>query len=283
MVLESLMNPFSAKHKPWEMFFLGFFYLTIGVFLSMWVFAKYASLVMITLTVLALGPLLYTTMKSEEQFDCDLDNEKSILIEHSKSFSFLMWLFVGITIACAFWYLALPEKTAGGLFNIQSETITSINSRITGLSIDYFQIFTKIFMNNFKVLIFCVLFAFIYGVGSIFILTWNASVIGVAMGNFFRSHFAIYASAIGIVKVAGYFHIGSLSVLRYTLHGIPEVLAYFVGGMAGGIISVAIINHDFGTKNFEKILLDASDLVLMSVGLLLFAALLEVFVTPIFF
>jgi uncharacterized membrane protein SpoIIM required for sporulation len=108
-------------------------------------------------------------------------------------------------------------------------------------------------------------------------------VIGVAIGNFFRTHFSAYATAAGLVKLAGYLHIGSLSLLRYALHGFPEILAYFVGGLAGGIISVAVIKHDFGTKTFEKILLDSSDLIIISLAMLLLAALIEVFVTPMVF
>jgi len=193
-------------------------------------------------------------------------------------------MFLGVTLSVAMWYIVLPAKTASPLFTIQTETISSINSNITGLiSINHLSVLTKIFLNNVKVLIFCILFAFIYGMGAIFILIWNASVIGVAIGNFFRTHFAQYATAAGLVKIAGYFHIGGLSLARYIIHGAPEILAYFVGGLAGGIISVAIINHDFGTKNFEKILLDSSDLIIISVSMLFMASLLEVFVTPIFF
>jgi len=142
---------------------------------------------------------------------------------------------------------------------------------------------SKIFLNKIKVLIFCILFSFLYGSGGIFILMWNASVIGVALGNFFRSRLAEAVSAVGFSQVASYFYITSLSILRYAIHGIPEIVAYIVAGLAGGIISVAVIRHDFGTKNFEKILLDASDLILIAIFVLFAAALLEVYVTPLFF
>ena len=69
-------------------------------------------------------------------------------------------------------------------------------------------------------------------------------------------------------------------MLRYLVHGIPEILAYFVAALAGGIISVAIIRKDYKTKSFQRILLDVSDPVLLSVLILFIAALLEVFVTP---
>jgi uncharacterized membrane protein SpoIIM required for sporulation len=127
------------------------------------------------------------------------------------------------------------------------------------------------------------LFAFIFGSGAIFILIWNASVIGTAIGNFMRTEIASIANLFGFDKIAHYFQIISLGLLRYSIHGIPEILAYFIGGLAGGIISIAIIRHDFGTKKFETILLDSADLILLSVGVLFIASILEVFVTPILF
>ena len=72
-------------------------------------------------------------------------------------------------------------------------------------------------------------------------------------------------------------------MLRYAIHGIPEILGYIVAGMAGGLISVAVIRHDFRTRNFERVILDASDLILLAVFIIFIAALLEVFVTPLFF
>ena len=46
---------------------------------------------------------------------------------------------------------------------------------------------------------------------------------------------------------------------------------------------MAIVHHDFGTNQFEQVLLDVSDLVLLSVLVLFIAALIEVFVTPALF
>ena len=59
--------------------------------------------------------------------------------------------------------------------------------------------------------------------------------------------------------------------------------AYFAAGLAGGIISIAVIKHDFGTQKFEHVLLDSVDLILVAVFLLVLAGLIEVFVTPLLF
>ena len=71
--------------------------------------------------------------------------------------------------------------------------------------------------------------------------------------------------------------------MRYAIHGIPEILGYFIAGLAGGIISTAAIRHDFGSKNYMKIILDSSLLLFISVVVIVIAAYLEVYTTPMFF
>ena len=63
-------------------------------------------------------------------------------------------------------------------------------------------------------------------------------------------------------------------------HGFFEILAYFIGGLAGGIISVAIINHDVRSPKFRIILKDSFDLILIAIAILIIAAFIEVFITP---
>jgi len=282
MVLESLINPLSAKKKPWETFVAGLIYSTIALFLSYWVFQEYSSLIMVFLTTMASIPLLFYTIRNEENLGISLNSNIKLLREHGRVFLFLISLFLGFAVAMTFWYVFLPENMVYTLFSSQSQTIVNINSQISG-SAAHFDVFLKILLNNVRVLIFCVLFAFLYGVGAIFILTWNASVIAAAMGNFIRKNLAAYANAIGFSKVAGYFHIFSIGFLRYALHGIPEILAYFVGGLAGGIISAAVIKKDLLGKNREKVIFDSSELILIALGILFFAALLEVYLTPYLF
>ena len=285
MVLESLITPFKAEQKPLKLLLLGAVFCTVAIFLSLWIFKSQASLIMVFLTSMAALPLIYNTIKMEEEKDLEGMEEKWLLKEHSKALRAFVFLFIGATLAFALWYVLLSSNVVGTLFQAQTATINAINSRVTAhISFNAnMSFFSKIFLNNVKVLIFCILFSFVFGSGAIFILMWNASVIGTAIGNFTRSELARAASFIGFDKIAHYFQVISLGLLRYSLHGIPEILAYFVGGLAGGIIGIAVIKHDFGTTKFEHILLDSADLLLLSLGILFIAALLEVFVTPIIF
>jgi uncharacterized membrane protein SpoIIM required for sporulation len=283
MVLESLINPLKAEKKPWEMFFMGFLYSSVGIALSMWIFQEQSSLIMVFLTVIACVPIVYNTLKLEESKDMSTDKESVLLREHNKAIVFLMFLFLGITVSCALWYVFLPHDKFAIVFDKQIATIEAVNSQVTGDTIQKLGTFAKIFFNNMKVLSFAILFSFIYGAGAIFILTWNATVIGAAMGNFVRATIASYASQLGFAKAGIYFQAFSLSLLRYATHGIPEIMAYFYGGLAGGIISVAIIKHHYKSKNFSTILFDSSELLIIAIAFLLIAAFIEVFITPVLF
>lgn len=280
MVIESFTNPKLAEKRPWSLLFYGFLYSSVAILLSLWVFAQQASIIMVFFTVLACTPLIYLTQKREEKMDILIKDEITLLNQHRKAIDYLMFLFVGITIAYAFWYTILPQSLVTNLFSIQTQTILNINNRVSGNLIESLSLFSDILFNNFKVMIFCIIFSFVYGFGSIFILTWNASVIGTAMGNFIKANFAAMGGAfLGL----NYWKSFSFGILRYFVHGLPEIAAYFIAGLAGGIISVAVINRDIESKRFEKIMFDTSQLIFIALILLVVAALIEVYITPLFF
>src|SRR3989344_1097763 len=87
----------------------------------------------------------------------------------------------------------LPSDLAETVFSAQLDTIKAINTnvaKLTGQAFDLsygMEAFVMIFLNNVKVLLFCLFFAFFFGAGAIFILTWNASVISAAIGTYFRN------------------------------------------------------------------------------------------------
>lgn len=279
MVLESLFNPFVVKKKPWEMFVAGFIYSIIGLTLSYLVFREVAGLLTVFLIVLATLPILYVTIKNEEELDLKYDYEWKLLREHTKVIIFLIFLFLGITLALAIAYVFLPSDVVNVAFELQQRAIINTNNSVQG-NITQFGLFTKIIFNNLKVLFFCIIFAFLYGTGAVFILTWNASVVATAIGNLFKTELAKGASFVGLPSISAYFNAASFSFLRYMTHGILEMTAYFVAGLAGGIISISLIKHKL--KN-DKVLIDALDLILISLGFLLIAGIVEVYITPLLF
>src|SRR3989344_2140806 len=287
MVLELLFNPFALKKKPWQMFIAGFFNSIIAMILSYIVFRDAAGLLSVFLIVMATLPLFYVAVKNEEELDFKYP-ESRILKEHGKVLFFFIFLFFGILTAMVLAYIILPEPMVNSIFNLQQEAIMNVNNAIqnspssavvTG-NLTSLSLFLRILLNNFKVLFFCLIFSFLYGSGAIFILTWNASVIASAMGNLIKLEVSKAITLLGYNSMATYFSAAAFSVFRYMTHGIFEITAYFIAGLAGGIISIAFIKQNLKE---QKIYVDVIDLVLISIGFLVVGSIIEVYLTPVFF
>ena len=93
------------------MFFVGFFYSSLAVVLSIWVFKPHASLVMVFLTVIACVPLMYGTIKLEEKKDIDIGDERKLLKEHGRALMRFVFLFVGIVRTDTLWYQTCYRQT----------------------------------------------------------------------------------------------------------------------------------------------------------------------------
>lgn len=304
MVFENLVGPISAKRHPFKIFLLGIFFSFAASAFSMWIFKQEASLVMVFLVVLMAMPLMYATFKLEEEEDWVIDTEAGILKEHSKAINFMFALFLGFVVGFAFIYVILPDSLVSTLFGVQLVTIDSINSNVVkslaggstflgsfgGISgaaisgkLTSTEAFSLILINNVKVMFFCLIFAFFFGAGAIFVLAWNASVISAAIGTYFRNSLANYAHIIGYERIAVHFQIFVSGVFRYMTHGIFEILAYFLAALAGGIISMALINHGTNNKGFNKIAIDVALLILIGFIFLVVGSFVEVYITPVLF
>jgi len=278
MVLESLIPVRVAEKKPIEMVPLAFLYATIAMFIGLWIFPNHASLTLVFFTVMACLPLMLQIIRFEESTVLSKKLQKDDM-HHKRALPFFIFLFLGMVLAFSLWFVILPQSLVQNMFSVQINTITQINNQVSGALVFPAKYFFAVLFNNIRVLIFVLLFSFIYGAGAIFILTWNASVIAVAIGNTVRAGVAAYVGAAGVA--GAYFTAFSLGLMRYMIHGIPEIGAYFVGGLAGGMISVAIIKHEFWDDNFKKVVKDSMNLVLFAIALLLVAGLLETFVSPL--
>ncbi len=271
MVLESLINPYQAKKSPWNLFLLGIIYSTIAVFLSIIIFPEDPSLTIVFLTVMGALPLFVNTIQAEQK---ESYKRIPLIKEHFDIFLVFLFLFLGILAGYVFWDSVFPNQ----LFLVQEKTIKSINNEFssqiifTGNSIKS-KAFSIILLNNIKVLFFCFLFSFLYGSGALYILTWNASVIATAISELIRSEMVALAPSL-----INYFKAINVGLGSYLIHGIPEILSYFIGGVAGGIISAAVIRHDFKSKEFKNTLIDSIDLMVVSLLVLLVAGIIEIMI-----
>ncbi|HLD89336.1 MAG TPA: stage II sporulation protein M [Candidatus Nanoarchaeia archaeon] len=284
-MFELLFNPKRAEEKPLFVFLFAIAVHSLAVIFGLLFFKKYSSVVVVFLTVMAFIPLLYRTMFSEAKKGTSSNDERELARQHSRAYFFLILIFVGVFLSAASWFVYFSFKdpaTVKTLYKVQTDAIASINSGATSNFGATTSMFMKILMNNFKVLVFCFLFAVIFGLGGIFILTWNATVVGAAMGNYVKSNF-LSAVPHGF-NILIFLQIYVLGFVRYMIHGIPEMLAYFVGAVAGGMLSAAFVKKYFSKEELsDKIILDAVNVMIISLVILVLAAIIEVYITPALF
>jgi uncharacterized membrane protein SpoIIM required for sporulation len=220
---------------------------------------------------------MYFIIKREEKEDEEVEGAFSVWQVHKDAISALMWLFLGFIVAFSFWNIVFQDSN---LLNFQIQSYCQINSPgniqgcveeysfgdKTGAAIKDMRFFS-IIENNVYVMIFTLIFSLIFGAGAIFILVWNASVISAAIGIF--TQYQINEIPLGIA--------------RYMIHGFPEIAAYFITALAGGIFGVGAIRHGFKDKRFIRILENTAILLFLALIILVFAALVEVYFTPLLF
>lgn len=285
-MLESLINPRKAEQGPWKMFFVGLIYASLSLLLVHFLFsgdpilAEASGMIVVLFCVMFSLPFMYYMIKNEESEDEEAISLFDVLKVHSDAISAFMWLFFGFIIAFSFFNIILKDPN---LMNMQVETYCNINSpgsfencveqysfagnAVLGNSLDVTSRLISIIGNNFGVMILTLIFSLIFGAGAIFVLAWNASVISAAIGIFINHN--IYEIPVG--------------VFRYMVHGFPEIAAYFIVALAGGMLGVEVIKNGFGSKKFSKVLTNVIFLVLIAITILVFAAFVEVFLTPLFF
>lgn len=262
-MLETILSPKTAERKPWDVFLISFIYTFIAVFFAIRIFPSQASILSLMLITLLFVPLFQRIFAIEEKLD--LTKKENILTRHKNAIFVYASFFCGIVISMTMVYVFFPNLN---VFDVQISTLRTL---LTG-SITNTNNFWLYFLNNSQTMILSFIMSVMFGTGAVFILSWNASIIAVYLGMYANSFLSsgthpAYAYILGISK-------GASSIL---LHGVPEITAYFIAGLAGGILSIAMIREEFGTDAFKKVVVDAFLFLILSEALIFIAAMLEAF------
>jgi hypothetical protein len=269
MVLESILSMRIMRSKPWDAFFLAIFYASVGSFLAYLVFPSEISLVMVLFTTMAAIPSLVSLLKVEEREQIVFG--KPFIKTHMDVLAIFFFMFMGMLAFFIALSTIVPEDVFVNVFEKQIDTIKAI-SGVTSSAVSA-NVLEMVLINNFKVLFFVVIFSFIYGAGAIFILTWNASVLGTAIGNAIRQQIANLGGSL-----SSYFQAVPLALGAYMIHGTLEVIAYFLGAIAGGIISAAVVRHDYRSQKFKEVIVDSVDMIILASITLIIAGIVEVLI-----
>jgi len=254
MVLESLLKAKEGLRKPLQILITSSIITFCSFLLSLFVFKHDIGLYSVFLITIGLIPLTLkiNLFASKISIKNKSNNVLSIFNFYKEIIVAYTCIFCGITLVLSLLYILLPSNIAEKTFQTQINEIKAIRG--------YFSFggtFQTILFNNLGVLLACFVFSFIYGSGAIFILAWNASILSTAIG--------MTAKAIGGIYALPF------AVLVYFPHGSVEILAYFLGAIAGGIASNIITRNKLQISTLWDILF----LLSLATFLLLIGAAIE--------
>ncbi len=260
MVLEKIISIRKAVKNPWWMLLIGGVVSVICLAISFVIFPSSVGLFTVFLITIVMTPFMLNLTRYEEARDEELIKERKelgLFQRHREILIIYTAFFVGMILSFSIVFLILPQSITQNLFENQINEIKLIRGQATSPG----GTLSAIVINNIGVLFIAFLFSLLFGAGAIFILAWNASILSTAIG--------MAAGSMG--GITGL----PLALLVFFPHGSLEILAYFIGGIAGGLISVAITRRKSKWSSF--VFKDSFKLVAVSVVLLIVAGVIETF------
>lgn len=276
MVFESLLNPKNVENRPWDLFFITMLYSFICIIFSSQLFGQsYSSILTISLITIVFVPFFQRLFVLEEKKDekaAKMKNRYNFVKRHRKSLYVFSVFFLAIIVVMSAVYVFMPSYSH--VFELQEKTLSRMSAdKVSGQASAQNEMFMTYLINNTQVMILMFVLSLAFGAGSIFILAWNASVIAVYVGYFINA-FVLKGYGAALAYTQGF----TLGIGSIALHGVPEMAAYFVGGLAGGLLSIGVIREKSMNKEFKLVLRDSLMLFALAEILIIFAAFLEAFV-----
>jgi len=246
-------------------------------------FPSHATVLAAAFITLGLVPIVHRVLIKEEEEEAH--TKRSFTTFFARHFNIIMifiWIFVGVIISTAFVYALSPTEIRAELFSEQIEffcfasgdcsnnTPFSISGQASSILFDacfntgtssLVTCFEGIFWNNFGVLVFTVILSLLYGAGAIFIVTWNASILGVFFGEMLL---------VGSVEKG-------LGLFQGLLlgHGPPELLGYVFAALAGAILSVMVAKSKLEPHEVSIIIKDVLFLTALAIFSVFYGAVTE--------
>ena len=121
-MLELLVSPWQAEHRPVSMFLFGFLFSAIAFAVTVqFINIHYAGLVSVFFVVLILTPMMFQIFQRDK--DSVLHAKEFFPKHHQELIISFLALFLGIAFSYVGWYLLLPAETAQAAFTLQSASV----------------------------------------------------------------------------------------------------------------------------------------------------------------
>jgi hypothetical protein len=263
-MIESIISPSTVERKPWEMAAAGIIFTIVAALVTFVIEAftvcSGAGYLLVSFITIAAAPLFVRVFGIEEH-----KHKGNILERHFPVIQAYAYFFFGVIIATSFFYILFGDRGSKCVFSDQLSTLTNLGvisetnlpacgtegSGITGMAAAH-RPWESLFANNISVLLLLFIFSFVLGAGSVWLISWNATIIGVLIG-YMRD---------------------PLILIKILPHGILEFGGYFLAAVAGGVLSAAIVQERIKT-DYRNVLRDAMVYFGLAALMVLLGAIVE--------
>jgi len=272
-MIETVVNPERIDDEPWRALFTSALFTIIAVLVALNLgtsspeYGGMGFLIVALITIPAASQFYKIFLIEERKI------KGNFFSRHKKMIAIFTFFFLGVVFMSSFSYILLGPEKGSQMFSDQTHDLTSRNI-ITASATATTNMFWTILYNNIRVLGLTVLFSFLFGSGAIYLITWNATVLGVLIAKIAELPASFGSPIIFNNILLDYMIALPITLIRILPHGIFEFGAYFFGAIAGGIFSVAIIREKLWSAK-KLVLKDCAVYFIISIALVIVGAVVE--------
>jgi uncharacterized membrane protein SpoIIM required for sporulation len=281
MVFEQIFNVKWIERRHVYSFFLGIFFTFIGFITSFIIFRQILGLATIFFTVILAIPSINILFSREEGINAS--EKKSFFQEYEALFDIFLYFFLGSFLAFLIIGLINISYLYGG--KLEGNELLQLEPTRSDFQIprpdlafveesklsQYINAIKPIIINNIYVMLVSFFLSLFYGAGAIFLIIFNASIFAYGVMTLLRSRELLpHLSTL-------WYSICNIGI--FSFHLLPEVSAYLLAAIAGGILSKAFVREKFLSARFRKFIFDSLKLLFVSIFLVIDAAFIEVVVS----
>lgn len=286
MVLERLFRTKDLLASPILLVVYTIIVAVVGMITAYFFFPNSASLVAIGFMTIALTHFFQSTyIRTERAEDKDFSG---FFQKYSMVIRAYVKMFLALVVVFALIYALVPQDVRLLIFSEQIDALKGVGQLRTSLIATAgnfsltsaeggLNVILYILFNNIEVLLAILLLSFLYGAGAIFLIAYQSSILGAIIGENILNLFGHYTNLGAYGQIFAILH-GSYNSLGVLPHGVFEIGAYFLGAVAGGIISATLTGHYAQSKQhlFDTVR-DVLILVILAVVFLVLGALIETY------
>ncbi len=253
-MIESLFNPKEVKKKGTkriEIFIAGIIFTLVGALFTINIVppgpnVRGLGFLVVAFISIPAAPFFVQLFKLEEKEE--VEKIKSIFTRHLDVIEIFTYFFLSVILATSLFYIIAPPEVSNCVFRDQINDLSTkqiisgeATQSVSGLAVKEYT-FQDILTNNLVVLGLSFAFSLVLGAGAVFLIAWNASIIGVLIGKIAENPESFGSMATGNL-FTNYLIALPVTLLRLLPHGVFELGGYFIGALAGGILSAGIIRE----------------------------------------